>query len=78
MHRLLYTLLILFACSPCAWAEDDNADQQRDTPAETSPAGKEQPETAAAAPETKTPTPETFTPSEEISEDLSVSYPVDI
>ena len=78
MNRLLYTLLILSACSPRVWAEDDNTSQQRDTPAQTSPAGNEQPENAAAAPETKTLTPETFTPSEEISEDLSVSYPVDI
>ncbi|MBF8268813.1 MAG: hypothetical protein HW386_522 [Gammaproteobacteria bacterium] len=78
MNKMLYTILLLLACSLSVWAEDDNTGQQRDLPADTDTTEKKTPEAAAVAPATNAPTPDSFTPSEEVSEDLSVSFPVDI
>lgn len=78
MNRLLYTLLLLLACSVSIRAEDDSTGKQRDVAADTDATREDKPEAAAATPATNVQTPNSFTPSEEISEDLSVSFPVDI
>ena len=78
MKRLLYTLLLALSCSLTVGAEEHSTDQQHDRPAATAATGEQQPATAAVTPEPKVQTPESFTPSEEISEDLSVAFPVDI
>ena len=78
MNRLLYTLLLQLACSVYVRAEDGSTGKQRDVPADTDTTGKDKPEAAAVTSATNVQTPDSFTPSEEISEDLSVSFPVDI
>ena len=77
MKRLLYTLLLALSCS-LTFGEEHSTDQQRDRPADTAATGEQQPATAAVTPEPKVQTPESFTPSEEVSEDASVPFPVDI
>lgn len=78
MKRLLYTLSLALTCSLSVGAEEHSTEQQRDRPADTAATGELKPATAAVTPEPKVQTPESFKPSEEISEDLSVAFPVDI
>jgi len=82
--RLLSILLLALACATGVMAQDAGAPASSNTPAE--PKGAESkatppapaPSAGAVTAKPNTPTPESFTPSEEISEDLSVSFPVDI
>jgi hypothetical protein len=77
-QTLLFALLVWLGGVALA---DDTTPQ----PATTEPAPQQSPTPATVpaatpppAPATAAKSPETFTPSEEISEDLSVSFPVDI
>ena len=75
--RLLPVLLLSLLCTTGARAQDEAA---ATTPRATPERAKEAAEAPAApAPRTSTPPDdERFVPSEEISEDLSVSFPADI
>ena len=90
MKKILYILILILAV-PLASAQETNAQDQQKQPAENKTAsGQKTPESAKAAADNKTPepaktvadkktrTPDTFIPSEAISEDLSVSFPVDM
>lgn len=72
----MYVLIPVLAVSLAMAQEADTQNEQKPAAGDT----KEQKTTepAKAAANDKKPTPDTFTPSEEISEDLSVSFPVDI
>lgn len=67
------TLVVLCALSVFAVAQQHNDAQAGSETAETEP--KPAPKTSTS---TATKTQDSFTPSEEVSEDLSVSFPVDI
>ena len=84
--NLRIPLFVLVFCAVAAGAQETEppapeAAKTAAAPAETppAPAAGEEPLTAPA-PDTKAagPSPDSFKPSEEISEDLSVSFPVDI
>jgi hypothetical protein len=79
--RLLATLLLwaLLYGTPLA-AEEPASGSGDVSPAPAATSGEKQAETPAQAvpPPAAPGSPETFMPSEEISEDLSVSFPVDI
>lgn len=71
MIRTLTLLLLL--CAPLTWAQDDDTGTKQAE--ETSSTA----ETATdSAPQTSTSSPFDYEASEQISEDLSVSFPVDI
>jgi hypothetical protein len=79
--RLLATLLLwaLLCGTPLA-AEEPSSGSGDASPAPAATSGEKQAETPAQAvpPPAAPRSPETFMPSQEISEDLSVSFPVDI
>lgn len=78
IHRQLRILAAALLLATAAQAADEAAAPE---PPEQPPAAQEE-QTASEKPSGKEPavaeTPDTFTPSEEISEDLSVPFPVDI
>lgn len=80
--RLLATLLLWALLCGMPLAAEKPASVSGDaSPAPAATSGKKQAETPAQAvppPAAPAESPETFMPSEEISEDLSVSFPVDI
>ena len=76
MKKILYTFILILAASLATAQETDN--QQQKKPADNPVTEQKKSEPAKPAASSKTPTPDTFVPSEEISEDLSVSFPVDI
>jgi len=82
--RILLLAAVLL-CVPAARAQDAAAPAPENATAagtvvEPAPAPEDEPLTAPPAETTKAtgPSPDSFKPSEEISEDLSVSFPVDI
>ena len=83
IHRVaLLAAILLYVAAPraqdAAAPAPDRAPPAH-TERETPPPADEEPVTAPPATTTATgPSPDSFNPSEEISEDLSVSFPVDI
>jgi len=76
MKKILYMLILILAVSLVS-AQDAQQDERKPVAAETTQQ-QISPEPAAAPADDKAKTSDTFIPSEEISEDLSVSFPVDI
>ena len=72
---LLLLSLSAFIVAGIFAAEEDSADE---TSNDTSIAGQEQADERTAEQPSAPPSPDEFIPSEEISEDYSVSFPVDI
>ena len=77
MKKILYMLILVLAVSLVA-AQDTQQDSKNPAAEETTDQQKSPGPAAAKTTDNKSNTPETFIPSEEISEDLSVSFPVDI
>lgn len=81
MNKFLHTLLIVLAVSLNVIAQEEKPDSNKNTPDEKTIQREQTPDTKTTGP-SNTPkipeTPDSFKPSEEISEDLGVSYPVDI
>ena len=77
MKKILYILILALAVSFVMAQETDTQDKKKPTAGEN--VNEQKAPEPAKSEVTKTPqTSDTFTPSEEISEDLSVSFPVDI
>lgn len=84
-YRHIVLLGVLLACTPIgfvAQAQDENNTEQQEqrqaAEADAQAAEQEQEETEERTPSVGGNSPDTFVPSEGISEDLSVSFPVDI
>ena len=75
MKKILYTLILILTVS-LATAQETAPQNQQKKPADNTVTKQSEPAKPAA--KKKTQTPDTFVPSEAISEDLSVSFPVDI
>ena len=79
--RLASIMMLLALLGSAALAEEETPKPEVEgaPPQEQAPAPIPEPAaTSAPTPSTVAKSPETFVPSEEISEDLSVSFPVDI
>jgi hypothetical protein len=78
MHKLLRLLLLatVAGLSPTGHAQE--AEPAGETPVAVESPAEQAPEDTAEKTRAPAPPPEEFEPSEQISEDLSVSFPVDI
>lgn len=77
ISTIVFISLLSILCSTSILAQDAEEQEKQDQK-ETHTEQSEQKETIEQAPPGNVKTAETFTPSEEVSEDLSVSFPVDI
>lgn len=77
MKKIIYLLILTLAVS-FVMAQEAGTQDGKKPPAGDTADEQKTPEPAKAQANNKTQTPDTFIPSEEISEDLSVSFPVDI
>jgi hypothetical protein len=75
MKRLVFAPLFLLACVLNAQGQEEEVATERE---DASQAEQRTPETPPTDSDQQTRTSDTFIPSEAISEDLSVSFPVDI
>ncbi len=81
MNKILYILLFVLTFSLNVMAQEEEPDSNKNTSDETTIQQEQTPdsETTEQNKTQKSPeTPDSFKPSEEISEDLGVSFPVDI
>ncbi len=77
ISTIIFISLFSILCSTSILAQDtEEQDKQNQKEKQTEQSEKK--ETIEQAPPGNVKTAETFTPSEEVSEDLSVSFPVDI